>query len=296
MNKNIRAKKAMSPQSLLKSGFATRVVMVVSLVILISLLTSVPAQGSPTVITQSTFSGIISGDSLSYTGLTVTDVATSHFYCRHGPFKPKVLHRTFLHVTKDCGKGWKHFWGGDPGSFDLVDLTGGTLDMTTKWIESDGDTVCLVQHASSLVSGDTAYVSVTGVWSGTCDSLPDGATVLFDPIYQLWHQVGPNHVQITYVQHSTVDGQPNTLQIVKDVTYEGSAMLPYDEIGTISNIVAQFDTVLGVEHYEYDFTLAPASGSIPTLTEWGLIIFGVVLLGFISWVFVRRRKAVISYQ
>jgi hypothetical protein len=30
---------------------------------------------------------------------------------------------------------------------------------------------------------------------------------------------------------------------------------------------------------------------IPTLTEWGLIIFGVVLLGFITWVFLRRRKA-----
>jgi hypothetical protein len=29
---------------------------------------------------------------------------------------------------------------------------------------------------------------------------------------------------------------------------------------------------------------------IPTLTEWGLIIFGVVLLGFITWVFLRRRK------
>jgi hypothetical protein len=35
--------------------------------------------------------------------------------------------------------------------------------------------------------------------------------------------------------------------------------------------------------------------TIPTLTEWGLIIFGVVLLGFITWVFLRRRKAVVSY-
>jgi hypothetical protein len=31
---------------------------------------------------------------------------------------------------------------------------------------------------------------------------------------------------------------------------------------------------------------------IPTLTEWGLISFGVVLLGFISWVFLKRRKAI----
>jgi LPXTG-motif cell wall-anchored protein len=39
-----------------------------------------------------------------------------------------------------------------------------------------------------------------------------------------------------------------------------------------------------------------ACPEIPTLTEWGLIIFGVVLLGFISWVFFRRRKAVVSLR
>ncbi len=33
-----------------------------------------------------------------------------------------------------------------------------------------------------------------------------------------------------------------------------------------------------------------ACPQIPTLSEWGLIIFGVVLLGFITWVFLRRRK------
>ncbi|MCK4224967.1 MAG: hypothetical protein KAX39_07285 [candidate division Zixibacteria bacterium] len=34
------------------------------------------------------------------------------------------------------------------------------------------------------------------------------------------------------------------------------------------------------------------SSDIPTLTEWGLIIFGVVLIGFITYVFLRRRKAI----
>jgi hypothetical protein len=36
----------------------------------------------------------------------------------------------------------------------------------------------------------------------------------------------------------------------------------------------------------------PIGEDIPTLTEWGLIIFGVVLLGFITWVFLKRRKVV----
>jgi hypothetical protein len=40
---------------------------------------------------------------------------------------------------------------------------------------------------------------------------------------------------------------------------------------------------------------APPVG-IPTLTEWGLIIFGVVLLGFITYVFLRRRKAAVSLR
>jgi LPXTG-motif cell wall-anchored protein len=31
---------------------------------------------------------------------------------------------------------------------------------------------------------------------------------------------------------------------------------------------------------------------IPTLTEWGLIILGVVLLGFITYVFLKRRKVI----
>ncbi|MGB8656521.1 MAG: hypothetical protein WCE90_01890 [Candidatus Zixiibacteriota bacterium] len=36
--------------------------------------------------------------------------------------------------------------------------------------------------------------------------------------------------------------------------------------------------------------------AIPTLTEWGLIIFGVVLLGFITWVFLKKRRRVIGVR
>ncbi len=49
------------------------------------------------------------------------------------------------------------------------------------------------------------------------------------------------------------------------------------------------------EGTDEDFTIEYIS-EIPTLTEWGLIIFGVVLLGFITWVFLRRRKAVVSLR
>ena len=48
---------------------------------------------------------------------------------------------------------------------------------------------------------------------------------------------------------------------------------------------------------EGDLYVTTKLAPIPTLTEWGLIIFGVVLIGFITYVFLRRRrKAVVSYQ
>jgi hypothetical protein len=33
-----------------------------------------------------------------------------------------------------------------------------------------------------------------------------------------------------------------------------------------------------------------AEQEIPTLTEWGLFIFGVALMGFVTWVFLKRRQ------
>jgi hypothetical protein len=35
---------------------------------------------------------------------------------------------------------------------------------------------------------------------------------------------------------------------------------------------------------------------VPSMTEWGMIIFGVVLLGFISWVFLKKRRRVIGVR
>ena len=34
------------------------------------------------------------------------------------------------------------------------------------------------------------------------------------------------------------------------------------------------------------------SDEIPTLTEWGIIIFCVLLFGWMAWVIVRRRRRV----
>ncbi|MEW5925530.1 MAG: IPTL-CTERM sorting domain-containing protein, partial [Candidatus Zixiibacteriota bacterium] len=36
----------------------------------------------------------------------------------------------------------------------------------------------------------------------------------------------------------------------------------------------------------------PGTGEIPTLTEWGLIIFTLLLLGWMTWMIIRRRQSV----
>jgi hypothetical protein len=92
------------------------------------------------------------------------------------------------------------------------------------------------------------------------------------------------------------NGQPHPLGGVKWTSEEGigleagvvfSLELAMTAAAASSYSLYAFDSESGIF---YHFIIRTDSEAIPTLTEWGLIIFGVVLLGFISWVFVRRRK------
>ena len=47
-----------------------------------------------------------------------------------------------------------------------------------------------------------------------------------------------------------------------------------------------------VDEFDEDNNVIYLGGPIPTLTEWGMIIFCVLLFGWMAWVIVRRRKAV----
>jgi hypothetical protein len=52
----------------------------------------------------------------------------------------------------------------------------------------------------------------------------------------------------------------------------------------------------GKGHFVQQHEHAPTHHPFLTVSEWGMIIFGVVLLGFITWVFLRRRKAAVSLR
>ena len=69
---------AISRRTLSTSDLTTRVVTVVSLVVLICIFISVPAQSTPTVVKTLYFSGFINGDSVRGTGTAITDAATEH--------------------------------------------------------------------------------------------------------------------------------------------------------------------------------------------------------------------------
>jgi hypothetical protein len=85
-----------------------------------------------------------------------------------------------------------------------------------------------------------------------------------------------------------------TSLVAMTVYYDPTIQLEAQQRTTVwDTLVFTSDTTFTVSGVA---TVQLVRAPIPTLTEWGLIIFGVVLLGFITWVFLRRRKAVISLR
>jgi len=86
----------------------------------------------------------------------------------------------------------------------------------------------------------------------------------------------------TYGQWQMRDGRPNSdwdllLQDVGRMVFPiDPTANPAEEVG-LDNICLRDDECPGI---------------IPTLTEWGLIIFGALLLGWMAYVVVRRRRGV----
>ena len=103
----------------------------------------------------------------------------------------------------------------------------------------------------------------------------DAYTALF--YGDVWREIGAGHLTNT-IQAATCS--PNGIDDGAALEWQDICLQP-GESATVKSVTSFGDI--------------PAI-AIPTLTEWGLIIFGVLLVGFITWVFLRRRKAVVSYQ
>lgn len=120
---------------------------------------------------------------------------------------------------------------------------------------------------------------------------PDGRIELNDSLG--WHYNEQEWVKVRVDYSRLTDTYVHLIYWVNDqLLYEvNSPNISNEDNLTYVHIVAQEGTV-----WFDDVKVYASCNAIPTLTEWGLIIFGVVLLGFITWVFLKRRKAAVSLR
>ncbi len=123
-------------------------------------------------------------------------------------------------------------------------------------------------HASFWVGGQKGYVTQVGATVGWCDNVGAVTMKAYDCSGA---EVGSYTNTTTGVEFFSISAS----EIHKVIFFNG-----VDPAG------ADIDC----------FTYDEVRIGIPTLTEWGLIIFGVVLIGFITYVFLRRRKAAVSLR
>jgi hypothetical protein len=88
----------------------------------------------------------------------------------------------------------------------------------------------------------------------------------------------------------------HTYRIRIDDAVYGPFPMIWGQHNSVCGVLFQVNEFAQGLSLKVDDVRVQTSSTIPTFTEWGLIIFGVVLLGFITWVFLKRRKAVVSVQ
>ncbi len=130
---------------------------------------------------------------------------------------------------------------------------------------------------------------ITGLLPG--DRVDGIVTLLGDPSY------GSMAITVLGQTATTITtGQPTAMAVLESL----SIQLNNQGVNTVLGIDYLLIPDIGEEGITVDIddsvmiaiVTVELTGAIPTLTEWGLIIFGVVLLGFITWVFLKRRKAI----
>jgi hypothetical protein len=116
---------------------------------------------------------------------------------------------------------------------------------------------------------------------GECGGVPEGSgpEVLAEAFVECINTAGEGLITATLVP-----GQPGCFKISGDFS---NVRLDVGPAGSPADCEV---TTAGCS-FNPTIYLVPAS-SIPTLTEWGLIIFGLLLAGWMGWMIVRRRNKV----
>jgi LPXTG-motif cell wall-anchored protein len=159
-------------------------------------------------------------------------------------------------------------------------------------------------------SGSCDVVGSCGQFHSTLDCNPDSIKFIYDfdfPDTTLELSGGAYASGTTY---KVSDNQCHEMGKLIEYTVPSGACSSAVTIDIFSPLITGYEgpekttlsyTIVHTSDTTFSFsgtatTLIGLSAAIPTLTEWGMIIFGVVLLGFISWVFFKRRKAALSLR
>jgi hypothetical protein len=115
-----------------------------------------------------------------------------------------------------------------------------------------------------------------------------------------YRQAGSSYQTLAWIDnvayYNTTPGQANRIKLVRIGNHfqcylNNHLLYEFDETIFGGDVKIGLGCY-GTETYDNFCLIKGGPTAIPTLTEWGLIIFGVVLLGFISWVFLKRRKVI----
>ena len=220
----------------------------------------------------------------SAVGDTVTICATDDAYISHGSPDYNTGTEPVLIIRNDYGAGGSSGWAVDALiKFDLSQFANQTITSAKlklryySWQDNNpaGRVLKLFRNM-----GDWNELTVT--WNNQPDTAAQPTSSCAVPAAtETWMEWDVT----TDVQAMVQGSISNYGWHLLDDNYWGQPNIPY----------------IRFRSKEYDTTYCPRleiiaePPPIPTLTEWGLIIFGVVLLGFITRVFLKRRKAVVSY-
>jgi hypothetical protein len=191
--------------------------------------------------------------------------------------------------------------------------TGVSGEADYEGIESSEFTVSLSSSVPVIISWDEiTNIGSTGSVGSIFFEVTDGTNWIRTEYYRWWDDtkfMDNNDGGYTILNQPKLDGSwSNEIRIYSDrycvrMDTDSSGWV-YDQIFS-SNPTLKIRMYLGIGGLQpslftrsgFDNVLVEwtPAGAIPTLTEWGLIIFGVVLLGFITWVFLKRRKAVAGF-
>jgi hypothetical protein len=176
---------------------------------------------------------------------------------------------------------------------DTVKVSSGTVDPDPP---HNSHFAFTFQDNYGIIQGQTIVAPISGTFSGlgngagtvvSLDETIHGSS--YDP-FCCWEGKSAvlGEFTITTVIDSPITFSVDTVNRMFSIDFY--EYLHSDNLFIVDTTTGEPEPLLMSVHGEgtYVFT----TGDIPTLTEWGMIIFGVLLFGWMAWVIVRRRRRV----